>query len=56
LRLIAARNFKYDRHLGNYNTTPAPLEVQELVKKEGDLARVRDRNTAPTSPEAPKTE
>ena len=35
LRLMAARNFKYDRRLGNYNTAaPSPSEVKDLVEKE----------------------
>lgn len=40
LRLAAARSFKYDRHLGNYNTAnPSPNEVKELVEKEQAGAR-----------------
>src|SRR5438046_1958035 len=31
LRLVAARSFKYDRHLGNFNTTMPPSEVKDLV-------------------------
>ena len=35
LRLMAARNFRWDRHLGNYNTAnPSPAEVKDLVEKE----------------------
>ena len=34
LRLVAARNFKYDRRLGNFNTEPPPLEIKELGEKE----------------------
>ena len=34
LRLMAARNFKYDRRLGNFNTEPPPLEIKELGEKE----------------------
>jgi hypothetical protein len=35
LRLVAARNFTYDRRLKNYNTAnPSPSEVKDLVEKE----------------------
>ena len=35
LRLVAARNFRYDRRLGNFNTpSPSPAEVKNLVEKE----------------------
>ena len=35
LRLVAARNFQYDRRLSNFNTgSPSPLEVRALVEKE----------------------
>ncbi len=40
LRLIAARNFRFDRRLGNYNTLPAPLDVKDLVEKEGQTNRI----------------
>ncbi len=40
LRLMAARNFRWDRHLGNYNTAnPSPAEVKDLVEKEQAGAR-----------------
>lgn len=40
LRLIAARDFRFDRRLSNFNTTPAPAEVDELLKKEQQTGRV----------------
>lgn len=40
LRLIAARNFRYDRRLANYNTTPAPMDVKDLLDKEAQTQRV----------------
>jgi len=40
LRLIAARNFRFDRRLGNFNTVPAPLDVKDLVDKEQQPNRV----------------
>jgi len=39
LRLIAARNFQYDRRLGNFNTVPPPLEVKDLLEKEQQSTR-----------------
>lgn len=56
-RLIAARSFKYDRRLNNYNTaTPSPLEVKALVEKEQADVRAADQKRAPTSPEAPNSD
>ena len=47
LRLVAARNFKYDRRLANYNTaSPSPSEVKELIEKE--QAGVRGAEKQPT--------
>lgn len=40
LRLIAARSFRFDRRLGNFNTSPPPLEVKDLVDKEQQNQRV----------------
>ncbi len=56
LKLIAARDFRYDRRLRNYNTdTPSPQEVQDLVAKEQASGRVIDRPTPPpVSPEQPQ--
>ena len=34
LRLMASRHFRHDRRLHNFNTTPSPREVEELVNKE----------------------
>ena len=49
LRFIAARNFKFDRQLRNFNTEPSPLEVKELVEKEqGPPAAPAGANIAPT--------
>ena len=33
-RLVAARDFQYDRKLGHHNTTPDPLDVKKLVDLE----------------------
>jgi hypothetical protein len=59
LKLMAARNFKNDRRLSNFNTTPAPSEVGEWVKKEQEQVRglnAQNENPATPSPEAPKSE
>jgi hypothetical protein len=53
LRLIASRYFRYDRKLKNFNTTPPPDEVSQLVAREQDDARVKEQNNTPASPEAP---
>jgi hypothetical protein len=49
LRLMAARNFRYDRRLGNYNIAgPSALEVKELLEKE--QAETRTGEAAPATP------
>jgi hypothetical protein len=55
LKLLAARNFRFDRRLGNYNiSSPSPAEVKELVEKEQASGRVTERpETPPPSPEKP---
>ncbi len=35
LRLVAARSFKYDRLLGNFNTAPPPHDMRDL-SEQGD--------------------
>jgi len=55
LRLVAARNFRSDRRLSNFNTdNPTPEEVAELVAKEQAADRVLNSNNeaAPESPES----
>ena len=54
LRLIAARNFAHDRNLKQYNTSPPPAEIQDLIAKEAAGLRGADRPpVAPPSPEQP---
>lgn len=53
-RLVAARTYKYDRRLNNYNTTPSPNEIKALVEKEQADVRAADTKRAPGSPEAPE--
>jgi hypothetical protein len=52
LHLVASRNFRFDRRLGNYNTIPAPMEIKALVDKE--QAEVRGAETRPTPPSPEK--
>ena len=39
LRLIAARNYRHDRRLARYNTSPDPSEIEHLVELERNPAR-----------------
>ena len=49
LRLMAARNFRYDRKLGQYNTdTPSPAEVKELLDQQAN-----NRGGAQAAPQPP---
>ncbi len=52
LRLVTARNFRYDRQLGSMNTHPDPSEVEAMVAKEKDSDRVTGRD--PPKPESPE--
>ena len=52
LRLVAARNFRHDRRLGNFNTIPDPRDVEKWVELERNRGRVPpaaegDRPVAP---------
>ena len=54
LKLVASRDFRWDRALKNFNTQPSPQEIQDLVAKEAAAARVTDRPAPPqVSPEQP---
>jgi hypothetical protein len=54
LRLIAARYFRNDRKLKDFNTgSPSPDEVAQLIAREQDDARVKDQNNTPANPEEP---
>lgn len=39
LQFVAARNFLNDTKLGNYNTTPTPSEIADLVGKQNQAVR-----------------
>lgn len=53
LRLVAARNFQYDRRLKNFNTVPDPQEINTLVQKEASPPRTVNPDLAPQSAEEP---
>jgi hypothetical protein len=44
LKLVTARNFRFDRQLGALNTTPPPSEVRAMVEKEKASDRVTGRD------------
>jgi hypothetical protein len=50
LRLAAARDIQYDRHLGYFNTAPAPSEIKEMIER----AQEPPRAVRPITP-APET-
>ena len=43
LRLVAARNFRYDRQLENHNTFPEPGEIKAMLEKQ----QANERGNAP---------
>ena len=46
LRLMAGREFTYDRRLRRYNTDPSPDDIKSLTDKETDRAR-QNQNKQP---------
>jgi hypothetical protein len=54
LRLTAARSFKNDCRLGNFNTAPPPGEVKDLADRE--LETPREAAPAQKSPEMQKSQ
>ena len=58
LKLVTARNFRFDRQLGSLNTTPPPSEVKAMLEKEKAKERVTESDQQKqASPEvAPKTD
>ncbi len=48
LHFIAARNFRYDRQLPDFNTQPSPDEIKQLVEK-----KQQGNAPAPKTPAAP---
>jgi hypothetical protein len=58
LRLVAARNFTYDRQLKNFNTGDdkggmSPDEVRKMVQRETESERVKQGDAAPAPAESP---
>lgn len=52
LKLVAARNFRFDRQLGALNTSPPPSEVRAMLEKEKASDRVIGRDDpTPASPQ-----
>ncbi len=50
LKLAAARNFRFDRRLSNFNTVPSPQEIQDLVQREQQAMRGVVQTTQPAAP------
>ena len=48
LQLTSARNYRYDRLLKNFATSPAPWEVEQLVEREREDQR--DKQSTPAAP------
>ena len=54
-RLMAARSFKYDRFLEDFNNdTPRPKDVQKLADDQRQRVGLRDKDDQPTVDQVPK--
>ena len=53
LRLVAARNFRFDRQLNNHNTFPEPNEIKAMLDKERNNERVNAPGNAPAPQPGP---
>jgi hypothetical protein len=53
LRLVAARNFHFDRKLGNYNTMPPWTDIENLAKLEAQGIRANGDKQPDHQPEGP---
>ena len=53
LRLLAARSFRHDRRLGNFNTIPDPREVEKWVELERGRGRAQPGATGAPAPAQP---
>jgi hypothetical protein len=56
LRLVAARNFRHDRRLGNFNTDPDPRDVEKWVELERNRGRAPAAVPAPAPAQPPESE
>ena len=55
LRLVAARNFRHDRRLNQFNSDrPTPDEVRQMVEQEARDSRVNERPVRKVNPEDPR--
>jgi hypothetical protein len=54
LRLVAARNFHWDRKLGNYNTSPPWPDIKKQAEIELQGIRANEDKPVETPPETPK--
>lgn len=50
LQLMAARSYKYDRRLTNFNTSMAPAEVEQLIAREERLKANEQPQSNPAIP------
>jgi hypothetical protein len=50
LRLAAARDVQYDRKVGDFNTSPSPSEIREMIERAKELPRA-----VPLPPVSPET-
>lgn len=48
LRLAAARSIQYDRKLGDFNTTPSPVDIKKMIERADEPSRA-----APTTDRSP---
>lgn len=50
LQLVAVRKISYDRKLSNFNTSPTPTEVRQLVEQAAQGIRGQGNSPASTNP------
>lgn len=49
LRLVAGRNIRFDRQLGNYQTQPSPDEIRRMVEEERQAPAAQSPATQPSA-------
>ncbi len=52
LRFVAARTYRFDRRMTNFNTLPSPSDMKDVVEKQQQELR-NNPNSQPVKPEAP---
>ena len=56
-RLMAARSFKYDRFLENFNNEPlTPKEVQKIVEAQQQRVELQQKDEQPTVEQTTRTQ